>query len=58
MDARKRRALTVSISTLGVLLLLAGPIFDFLPTKVGGFAGIACFIISGALNKILKDDVE
>ncbi|MFA5355988.1 MAG: hypothetical protein WC301_01070 [Candidatus Omnitrophota bacterium] len=45
----------VIFSTAGILLLL-GAAFDILPVSdnLAIFLGIACFIIAGAIKKIMK----
>jgi hypothetical protein len=34
---------------LGILFMLAGPAFNFIPERPAIFAGIVCFILSGVI---------
>ena len=40
----------------GLLLILAGPAFHFIPTNVGIFLALACWIIGGTLGKMAKEE--
>lgn len=54
MDAKTAKNLAVVLGVSGLLLILAGPAFHFIPTNTGIFLGLACWIIGGALGGYAK----
>ena len=51
MDKENANKITVILSALGVLLILAGA-FGIIAMKYGLFLGIAAFIIGGIVRKV------
>ncbi len=51
MNPNAANTVAIILSTLGVLLILAGA-FGIMPMKYGVFLAIASFIIAGAVKKI------
>lgn len=51
MDNKKANAITLVLSAVGVLLILAGA-FDIIAMKYGLFLGAAAFIVGGVLKKV------
>ena len=47
----KANLISVALGTLGVLFFMAMA-FRLLPTNLAIFAGIACFIIAGAVKRV------
>lgn len=47
------RAIQSAVSTLGVLLVLAG-VFELMRWNIALFSGVVCFIIAGALPTMLS----
>ena len=52
----KEMATTIAavLGVVGLLLMLAGPAFHFIPTDVGIFAGLACWIIGGLIRGLAR----
>jgi len=43
-----------ALGALGLIFILAGPAFHFIPTNVGIFAGLVCWIIGGLIKGLVK----
>ena len=56
MDMEKQTVKTTStiLIVLGILFMLAGPAFNFVPETPAIFAGIVCFILSGLIPVIFS----
>ena len=50
----KANLVVVVLGTLGVLFMMAMA-FGILPTNLAIFAGVACFIIAGAVKRIATE---
>jgi hypothetical protein len=46
------KTITTFFAALGILLMITGPGFNFIPENPAILAGIVCFIISGVIKGI------
>ena len=49
MNKRMATNISIVLGTIGVVLMLAGPAFQLLPSNLSIFAGVVCFIVGGAI---------
>lgn len=54
MKPEVARIIARFFGAVGILLILAGPAFHLLASQPALFAGIACFVVSGAIMGILR----
>ena len=54
MDEKTMGIVAAALGALGLILILAGPAFHFIPTNVGIFAALACWIIAGLISGLSK----
>ncbi len=46
--------IAVILGALGLILILAGPAFNLLPTNLSIFAALVCWIVAGVVRAIVK----
>lgn len=54
MDEKTTGIIAAVLGALGLVLILAGPAFHFIPTQTGIFAALVCWIIAGVIKGIVK----
>jgi hypothetical protein len=54
MNEQAVKTISTILVVLGIILLLAGPGFNFISEKPATFAGIVCFIISAFFGRFFK----
>jgi len=54
VDEKTMGIVAAALGALGLILILAGPAFHFIPTNVGIFAALACWIIAGLISGLSK----
>jgi len=54
MDKKTTGIIAAVLGALGLILILAGPAFHFIPTNLGIFAALVCWIIAGVIKGMLK----
>ena len=42
------------LGALGLILILAGPAFHFIPTNYGIFAALVCWVIAGLIRGLAR----
>lgn len=52
MDKKTANTVAAILGTLGLLLILAGPAFHFIPTNIGIFAALSSWIIAGLIRRL------
>jgi len=54
MDQKTAGMIAAVLGALGLILILAGPAFHFIPTTTGIFAALVCWIVAGVIRSIVK----
>lgn len=54
MDEKTITIVAAVLGALGLILILAGPAFHYIPTQLGIFAALVCWIVAGLIKGIVK----
>lgn len=54
MDKKTSGLVAVVLGVLGLVLILAGPVFQLLPTTIGIFGGLICWVGAVAMKGLGK----
>ena len=54
MDKKMAGTVAAVLGALGLILILAGPAFHFIPTTTGIFAALVCWIVAGVIRGLAK----
>ena len=54
MNTRIATIIVAVLGALGLILILAGPAFDFLPSTPSIFAALVCWIVGGVIRGLAK----
>ena len=54
MNKKASGLAAVVLAILGLVLILAGPVFQFLPTTVGIFGVLTCWVVAGLVKGLGK----
>ena len=58
MDKKTTGIIAAVLGALGLILILAGPAFHFIPTTAGIFAALVCWIVAGVMRGIVGKEKE